>query len=376
LNFHFAFFLKMEKLLPALKQDMIKTNRRSLRAFIVVLCICALAGFCLLRKPYYRNLLEVSGFFNEKGHFVPLKISGFSRCNNPQIEVEIENHLISSEIDLGWRGGIALPSAILHNLCNKTYIGRYPSCGLKGRIYESDVYDLPHIHFGKMKIFPMRVKEENLEFLEDSILKKGKQDIPENDQGRVGWQVFKPFNVLLDCEHFAVVMCDSLATLKEQGFPIDSFIEAPLLLDRDSIDFEVITEAGPLRCVLDTGATWNLLNKDIQNQNQSHRIIDLDHLNEEAPVFNLENENLLSFNPEDRWDAKTFQINGNEFGPVNFIKMKSPLGLDAIIGMEFIDNHLIFIDFRNEKIYFSKLPEERSLLVRAYDFLENKITNF
>ena len=128
--------------------------------------------------------------------------------------------------------------------------------------------------------------------------------------------------------------------------------------------------------MLDTGATWNLLNKDIQNQNQSHRIIDLDHLNEEAPVFNLENENLLSFNPEDRWDAKTFQINGNEFGPVNFIKMKSPLGLDAIIGMEFIDNHLIFIDFRNEKIYFSKLPEERSLLVRAYDFLENKITNF
>ena len=365
-----------EKLLTVAEQDMKTTNRRSLRASILVLCISALTCFYLLRNPYYANPLEKNGFFNEKSHFVPLTISGFSRSNSPKLEVKIEDQIISSQIDLGWGGGVALPSAILHHLCNKTFVGRYPFSGLKGKIYESDVYDLPHIHFGKMKVFPMRVKEENLEFLEDSVLKKGEQEISENGQGRVGWYVFKPFNVLLDCEHSAVVMCDSLATLQEQGFPIDSFIEAPLLLDRDSIDFEVITDTGPLRCMLDTGATWNLLNKGLQNENQDHRLIDLDHLNEQSPTFNPNNEDLLVFNSEDRWDAKTFQINGNEFGPVNFVKMKSPLGLDAIIGMEFIDNHLIFIDFRNEKIYFSKLPEERSLLIRAYNFLENKIRNF
>lgn len=365
--------MKMEVALAVLKRDMIKTNRRSLWTFIAVFCFCASAEVCLLRKPYYRNLLEVPGFFNEKSHFVPLKISSFSRCNSPQIEVAIENHIITSEIDLGWRGGVALPSTTLHNLCNKTYIGRYPFYGLKGKVYESDVYELPQIHLGKMKIFPMKAKENNLEFLEDSILKQGNQDIPEKDQGRVGWHVFRPFNVLLDCRHSVVVMCDSLSTLKKQGLPIASFVEAPLLLDRDSIDFKVLTEAGPLRCMLDTGSTWNLLNKDLQNQNQDHRIIDLDHINKRAPTFNLKNENLFVFNSEDYWQAKTCQINGNEFGPINFVKMKSPLGLDAIIGMEFINNHLIFIDFRNEKIYFSKLPEERPLLIRAYDFLENKM---
>lgn len=352
---------------------MIKTNRRSLSVFVVALCICGVVGFYLLRTPYYRNLLEMPGFFNEESHFVPLKISGFSRCNSPQIEVAIENHVIVSDIDLGWRGGVALPPTTLHHLHNKKYIGRYPFSGLRGKIYESDFYELPKIHIGKMKIFPMIAKEENLEFLEDSILKKGDQEISAKDIGRVGWHVFRPFNVLLDCKHSVIVMCDSLATLKEQGFPIDSFIEAPLLLDRDSIDFTVITEAGPLRCMLDTGSTWNLLNIDLQNQNQDHRIIRLDHVHEKAQKFNLQNENLLVFNLEDRWKVKTFQINGNEFGPVNFIKMKSPLDLDAIVGMEFIGNHLIFIDFRNEKIYFSKLPEERSLLVRAYDFLENNI---
>jgi hypothetical protein len=365
----------MEKHLLVLKRDMIKINRKSLCIFIGFLCICGLASFYLLRKPYYKNLLEVPGFFDQNRHFIPLKISGFSWCNSPQIEITIENHVILSEIDLGWRGGIALLPATLHDLCNKTFVGRYPFSGLTGKIYESNVYELPQIHIGKMKIFSMRAKEENLEFLEDSILKKGDQDALEQHQGRIGWCVFKPFNMLLDCEHSAIIMCDSLATLKEQGFPVDSFIEAPLLLDRDSIDFKVITEAGPLRCTLDTGSTWNLLNKDLQEQNQNHRMIDLDHMNEKMPTFNLKNENLLIFNPEDRWETKTFQINGNEFGPVNFVQVKSPLGLDVILGMEFIDDHLIFIDFQNEKIYFSKLPEERSLLVRVYDFLENKIRN-
>ena len=351
----------------------IKMNRRSLWVFITILCICGVAGFYLLRKPCYRNLLEVPGFLNEKSHFIPLKITGFSRCNNPQIEVTVENHIVSSAIDLGWKGGVALPSAILQNLSKKRHIGRELFCGLRGKMYESDAYEVPQIHLGKMKISPMVVKEESVEFLEDSLLKKGNPDIPEDGPGRVGWLVFKPFNLLLDCKHSVVVMCDSLATLKNQGFPTASFIEASLLLDHGFIEFEVLTEAGPLRCMLDTGSTWNLLNKDFENQNQDHRTIDITSAPEKASAFNPKNENLLVFNLEDRWRTKTFQINGNEFGPINFIKMKCPLDLDAIIGMEFINTHLIFIDFRKKKVYFSKLQEEHSLLIRAYDSLVNKI---
>jgi len=82
---------------------------------------------------------------------------------------------------------------------------------------------------------------------------------------------------------------------------------------------------------------------------------------------------LLIFNPEDEGRAKTFQINGKEFGPVNFVKIKSPLKIDAIIGMEFIEDHLIFIDFKKEKIYFSELPEQRSLFIRACDFIAHKM---
>lgn len=335
-------------------------------------CVCALAGFCLLRKPQYKKILEKQSYYSEKNHFLPLKISGFTRTYCPKIEVEIENHIISSEIDLGWGGGIALPSTIFHNLRNKSFISHSRFTGLRGKIYHSDIYEIPHIYLGNTKIFPMRIKEESLEFLEDGILKSGKKEIPEPEQGRVGWYVFKPFNLLLDCEHSAIAMCDSLATLKEQGFPIDSFIETTLLLDRDSINFEVTTDAGRLRCMLDTGSSWNYLNKDLDSETQDHRIIRLNDP-EQPLTFNPENEDLLVFNSKDTWNSQTLQINGNEFGPVTFTKMKSPLDFDAILGMEFIEDHLIFIDFGNKKIYFSKLPEDRSLLVRAYDFALDKI---
>ncbi len=220
----------------------------------------------------------------------------------------------------------------------------------------------------------MRIAEENAESAKDAVLKKGEKEINEDHLGTIGWCVFKPVNVLLDCEHSAIVACDSLDTLKKQGYLADSFIEATLLLDRGSLDFEVVTEMGPLRCTLDTGTTWNLLNKDLEHLQQDHRLIDLNHLMKEGSTkFNLTNEDLLIFNLEDEWEAKNFQINGKEFGPVNFVKIGSPLGLDAIIGMEFIDDHLIFIDFKKEKIYFSELPEQRSLFVRVCDFIAQKI---
>ena len=336
--------------------------------------MCVLAGYYILHKPFFKNPLKINGFFNEQEYFIPLKITGFSRANIPELEIKIENTIVAAKVDFGWQGGVLLPSSMMKTIKQKSFVTKETSYGLRGKSYERDIYEVPEVLLGKFHVFPMRIAEENLEFSRDAVFKEGKKEINEDHLGTIGWCVFKPFNVLLDCEHSAIVVCDSLDTLKKQGYPMDSFIEVPLLLDRGSLDFEVMTEEGPLRCTLDTGATWNFLNKDLQYQQQDHRFIDLNQLLEESPIkFNPANEDLLIFNSEDEWETKTFQINGNEFGPVNFVKIKSPLGIDAIVGMEFIENHLIFIDFKRERICFSNLPEERSLFVRAYDFVEGKL---
>ena len=344
---------------------------------IACACLCIFIGYYLLHRPSYKNPLSVKGFYNEKEHFIPLRIMEFSRANIPELEIKIQNTVVPAKVDFGCKGGILLPPLIMKTIEQKSLVDTETSYGLRGKSYERDIYEVPEVLLGKLHLFPMRIAEENLEFSRDSVLKKGEKEIDEDHLGTIGWYVFKSFNVLLDCEHFAIIACDSLDTLKKQGCSTDSFMEAPLLLDRGSIDFEVVTEMGPLRCTLDTGATWNLLNKDPENLQQDHRFIDLNALLNEKPTkFNPANEDFLSFDPKDKWETKTFQINGKEFGPVHFIKIKSPLGIDAIIGMEFIENHLIFIDFKKEKIYFSMLPEERSLFIRAYDHIANKLQEF
>lgn len=363
----------------ALGQDMRKTNsilKRTLKVsslpLFFTISISFIAWYFLLRFTEEKPYSELPCFFNEKAHFVPLKINGFSSANIPQIEVQIEDSIILTKVDLGWEGGIALPQDILNTLNNKSFIKKHSFFSIRGRTYESDIYELPKIQIGKMDIFPMWAEEYNQESIADASLKRNNK-ILENHLGKMGWHVFRPFNLFLDCDHSLMIIVDSLETLKQQGYPVDTFIEAPLLLDRGSIDFEAITEAGPLRCVLDTGSTWNLLNKNLENTDQNHRLIDLQHLDERPSDFNPNNEDLLVFNSESCWKTQTFRVGDKEFGPVNFVQLKSPLGLDAVIGMEFIDTHLIFIDFHNKKIYFSELPEQQSLFTRTYNLIKNKI---
>jgi hypothetical protein len=343
---------------------------------LLILILTSVIACFFLYSPKYKKLSGLSEFWNKNHYCIPLKIVQFSQGNIPQIEVQIEDKTISCKVDLGSDSGIILPKEVIESLRNKNFIHKEHFFGARGRSYESDVYELPEIRVGKVKIFPMRAEEKNEEFVKDGVLQEGKQEIKEDHLGRIGRCVFKPFNLFLDCDHFAMVICDSLNTLKEQGYPINSFVEVPLLLDRGTIDFEVMTEAGPLRCMLDSGCTWNVLNKDFDSVDQNHMLIDFNNLHGKPPEFNPQNEDLLVYDVKDIWKTNAFQINGEEFGPVEFVKIKSPLGLDAILGMEFIESHLIFIDFRNEKIYFSKLPEERSLFTRTYDFIENGIKKF
>lgn len=334
------------------------------------LCLFVIVGagiYLLFRTPHQNDFSNLPAFATKQSRFIPVKICGFSIGNIPQLEIEIEGQVFTADLDLGWDGGVVLPVDMIQKINNKLLAGQHSFFNLQGKTYQSSVYEVSAIHLGKARIFPIKVEEAHPVFETDGILIKDAKDVTESSNGRVGWRIFRNLNILLDCEHNLLIFSDSLQTLKQQGYPIDSFIEAPLLLDRNSIDFEVITQDGPLRCMLDTGSTLNLLNIDLKNGDQSHRLIDLDHLKDKPPEFNSDNQDLLIFNKQDNWECKMFELSGNEFGPVHFNKIKSPVGIDAIIGMEFIEDHLIFIDFQNQKIYFSKLPEERSLMNRAYD---------
>jgi hypothetical protein len=71
--------------------------------------------------------------------------------------------------------------------------------------------------------------------------------LPKDHESRIGWALFHNFNLFIDCENSKIAFCDSLDTLRKQGYPVDFFTETRLLLDRNFIEFEAVTEDGPIR---------------------------------------------------------------------------------------------------------------------------------
>jgi hypothetical protein len=324
--------------------------RKKWIAFSVVLLGCSALSYFLFSKLNREKHTQQSHLCIKGSYFEPVEITEFF-SQIPCVDIKIGDKTTTAKIDLGFCGDISLPSELIEGFDQKSFIRRISYFGMRGRKYYSDVYELPKIKIGEMAFFRANVQEINPEFEEDATLLKREESSSIGHLGRIGWALFHNFNFFLDCENSLIAFCDSLDTLRKQGYPVDSFIETPLLLDRNLIEFKAMTEAGAVRCMLDTGSTWNMLNKDIEGGSNNHMIYNPDNI-DQHPNLNSANSDQMVFDSEDVYDMPVFKIGKKDFGAVTFQKIKTPFEIDAIIGMEFLDSKLVFIDFPNRKIYF------------------------
>ncbi len=287
---------------------------------------------CYFSLFFYPKKSTISDHFSTKGsYFKPVTIAEFSSSKIPRIAFKIGEEKVLLELDLGFNSELSLPPSSFQ-IVKKTFAKSKFHYGFKGKKYHTDVYTASEIGLGGITFHNARVEEENLEFSTDAILWGDKKN---ELYGKIGWGLFYLTNLFLDCEHSTIAFCDSLKTLREQGYPVDNFVEAPLLLNNNMIEFEAKTAGGKLRCLLDTGATINILNCD----------------------------KIESYDLNNTCEIPSFKIAGHDFGPTSFMcaPLKLPFKVDAIIGMEFIHSKLIFIDFPNRKIYFgssAKIPKD------------------
>ncbi|MBY0530091.1 MAG: hypothetical protein K2P51_07900 [Rhabdochlamydiaceae bacterium] len=284
-------------------------------------------------------------------YFIPAEIIEFHN-EIPYISLRIEEKSTLVKIDLGSDTPISLPREFVQELKHKALIRKDVFCGIRGKKYESDIYSISNVKIGRMVVFEPTAKETNLEFKKDATLVKNESGSVA-PQGSIGWTLFHNFNFFLNCKNSLMAFCDSLDTLKNHGYDVDSFTEVPLLLDRGRIEFEAMTDSGTLRCLLDTGSTWNMLNKDIKDGSNDHMIFNQVTIDKHSSL-NPKNADLMFFNPDDEYLMPVFKIGKKDFGAITFTKFKTPYEIDAIIGMEFIHSKLIFIDFPHRKIYFGE----------------------
>lgn len=334
-----------------IKRNSINNMKKKWLIFSAMILVSGEVLFYSLLAIFNRTNAQSKHLRIHGPYFEPIKITEFF-ARIPCVKIEIAGKTTTAKVDLGSNSGISLPSDFLKEIDQKSFIRCTSYFGVRGKTYYSDVYELPKVKIGKMVLFPATAEEINPEFENDTDLLHNSKEHSVCDSGRIGWELFYNVNLFLDCEHSTIAFCDSLDTLKKQGYPTEAFIETPLLLDRNLIEFEAMTGTGPLRCTLDTGSTWNLLNKDLEGGSNDHMVLNLDNIDQNR-VLNPENTNQLILDPEeDDCEILVFKIGKKDFGTVAFQKIKTSFGIDAIIGMEFLYSKLVFIDFPNRKIYF------------------------
>lgn len=305
-------------------------------SIVVLLFICSCSVV-----PKHNTISKEQPVRTEKPKFfVSVPIVEFSSYNTPRVDVDIEGRRYLVKLDLGFRGHISVDSQLLNAINSKSFVGEKLMYGIRGQGYAKKMFRISKLKIGAMSFSPPIVQEENSEFLKETKFYKDKQQLPlKEEEGRLGWELFEKSNLLIDIQHSRIAFCDSLDTLKQEGFAVESFIRAPLLLERGLVEFIAETPAGPLLCMLDTGATWNVLHSELDNR----KSID---------VAVWESDNVLEY--------PSFKIEGVDFGPMSFHRMpiRIPIQIEAILGMEFFQDNIVFLDFSEKSAYFLKGSQE------------------
>lgn len=299
--------------------------------FLIFFLICG----CSISQKQDTTYIKPSAHKERQIYFVTVPIHKLSSIQSPCIDVIVEDNTFSMELDLGYRGDLIIRKQSLDIFPSKNFIREKPMYGFRGKKYPTKLYQIPKLKIGKMTFFKPIVQEEGEEFIKDSLfVQEGIEPAP-RDIGRLGWELFHNVNLLVDVRKSQIAFCDSLETLENQGYPIKSLIKIPLFLDRGLVELEAETPEGTLRCMLDTGSTWNILNNEIDEEMSIDEAV-------------WESENILKF--------PTFKISGKEFGPIKFhrIPIKIPIHIEAILGMEFFQEHAVFLDFSDKTAYISK----------------------
>ena len=255
----------------------------------------------------------------------------------PCLQAEIEGIPFLAKLDIGYDGVLSLPKHLLEQLAHKRDAETVLFKGIKGGEYESPVFTLPQLNIGDLTLMDFPAEETNLEFERDTNL--GIHTDPPDAIARIGWRAFFGTVVLIDFNKGIGACCDSLETLKEQGYPLEQFVSTNLLPGEQYVGFEADIGNRKIKCILDTGCTLNLINTLSTDEESEFGSVDLDN-----PL-----------------PSSVLSIGGRDLGPCVFYKTPLPFGVEAIIGVDFLETQIICIDLVNNTLHLCPVPEEDSL---------------
>ncbi|WP_194848233.1 hypothetical protein [Candidatus Neptunochlamydia vexilliferae] len=296
-------------------------------------------GVALILLGATSTLLWKTFFYKEKAYFaiLPVKIT---RANLPCVDVMVEGKTYPVVIDLGSRFGLYVNTGVLKNF-NKKRCGIEKWRNLRGKGFKYPKYTLSKLEMGSL-IFQKPVVVSTPE-KEGSVCViwqgENEEKLPSENIGHIGRELLKNVNLLFDIKRSVTIATNDWDVLKSEGYEMDSFIKVPFSLKRNGMIVRVETDLGQLKLILDTGSTLTLL-KD--------------------SMLPKDKEVSIGYHGLSSMNSGRFVVGGVDFGSqeLTFLKMTDKLrDIDGLLGMDFIQNHVIYVDF-SKKILYIQPPKE------------------
>jgi hypothetical protein len=148
---------------------------------------------------------------------------------------------------------------------------------------------------------------------------------PAQPIGVIGLPVLEKYNLFLDFPHSTIYASNDHLPLQQTGILSQNLLVIPFILHPDGIILSIETDTGVCRLILDTGATHTMIR---------------------APHSNLTTQ---------------FRIMGHDFGNRSIIpiELNSQFEFDGCLGMDFLREHPLFIDYHNKLILLDLQKDDR-----------------
>lgn len=249
----------------------------------------------------------------------------FSQHNFPIINTEIGEKTYPIILSIGISNFLSLHSKVFNQLQGD--LGE-PIKWIddQGKLYETKPLILSKIKISGREFLNVNVIEE---IEKQSNLNQENQLSP---VGEIGTPILEKTNLMLDFPHSKIWMINDIEGLHKAGFNKKKMLIVPFEIWRSGLVLKVDTDLGLMRMFLSTSCSMTLLKSQLLEGKDLHK--------DRFPYLALANTK--------------FSIEGKDFGPLDLhsFKLSSEWDqIDGILGMDFLSQHTIYIDYKNKELY-------------------------
>ncbi|MBM3198401.1 MAG: hypothetical protein FJZ58_04000 [Chlamydiae bacterium] len=220
----------------------------------------------------------------------------------PTIDVDIDGHPYSLPLAIGSRFPLLIHKELLDHL-NTVFVKMKALETSEGYIYEMPSYKVPNIRIGPL-VLPSVIAME----------------VPRKKDEALGRGLGGNFNLLIDLAQNQLVVCDRFSKLQKKGYATENWVQIPFTSHRFGLSLQILTTLGSKNLILDTTLTTTSFCSSAKEQ-----------------------EPILS----------QFHIEGQELGKISCTLTAGPSDVDGFLGLDFIRQHSLYIDFTHQCIYIN-----------------------